>query len=329
MDDPKGRYDGTHARAMPAPRTVPTPEAVAALSLTADEQGGLVRWSQVIDAGFSTAQTRTLVRSGAWVRLRHGVLVRAEEAASAPPHFLDCAARWLSLPEDVVLSHDSAAVLQGFTLVDLPVQPVFTIVRDRRGALSSPRVGRLVERDLTSFRGMPITTRERTLADVLRGLSSREAAQALADEGARLGIARQEVVDVLHRQSGWPGVSQAREAWRWASALSESPLESRCRVWFRDGGLPAPEQQATISDSRGTFARVDFLFRAQRVVVEADGRVKYDDQATLWKEKRREDRIRDTGLEVVRATWSDGDDGGTSLVARVQRAFARAASRAA
>jgi very-short-patch-repair endonuclease len=76
-------------------------------------------------------------------------------------------------------------------------------------------------------------------------------------------------------------------------------------------------------------ARVDFLFRKQRTVVEADGRIKYDAPAVLWNEKLREDWLRDMGLEVVRATWADGDDRGASLVARVGRAFERSARWAA
>ena len=58
------------------------------------------------------------------------------------------------------------------------------------------------------------------------------------------------------------------------------------------------------------MARVDFLFRAQRVVVEFDGAVKYggpgtQGQLALVAEKRREDTIRRLGYVVVRLTWAD------------------------
>lgn len=54
------------------------------------------------------------------------------------------------------------------------------------------------------------------------------------------------------------------------------------------------------------------------MVGEFDGREKYgravrpgdDVREVLWREKRREDRIRATGLAVVRWVWSEIEDGG-------------------
>ena len=82
-----------------------------------------------------------------------------------------------------------------------------------------------------------------------------------------------------------------------------------------------------LDDQGREIARVDFLFRGQRTVCEADGRVKYDDPRALWRQKRREDQLREQGLEVVRATWADGADDGRALAERLRRAFARAAAR--
>ncbi|HLZ37488.1 MAG TPA: hypothetical protein VKP64_06940 [Mycobacteriales bacterium] len=38
---------------------------------------------------------------------------------------------------------------------------------------------------------------------------------------------------------------------------------------------------------------------------EADGRGKYDGRASLWAEKRRADRLRESRFEVVRRGWDD------------------------
>ena len=71
----------------------------------------------------------------------------------------------------------------------------------------------------------------------------------------------------------------------------------------------------------GSNAIVDFLLDDAPVVIEFDGRVKYgrgadeldpfgrrrSGQEVLWQEKRREDRLRELGYEVVRVVWSELD----------------------
>jgi hypothetical protein len=312
---------------MPTPRSLPEPGVLRALEALAAKQAGLFRWSQALDVGYTAAQVRTMVRVGQWRRVRHGVLAPAELVATAAPHFLECAARWFDVTEDVVFSHESAAVLHGFGLVEAPAEPVFTVARDRRGAVRRAGVGALPDAHRCLLLGLPVTTPERTLADVLRSSASELHAQEVADAAARLGLETDGVARVLEHQRGWPGIRQACRAWGSASVLSESPLESRCRVWFRHGGLSEPEQQVRVVTRDGQLVRLDFFFRQWRTVVEADGRVKYEDAGALWAEKRREDALRDLGLEVVRATWADHQDGGAALVQRIRRAMARAAAR--
>lgn len=65
---------------------------------------------------------------------------------------------------------------------------------------------------------------------------------------------------------------------------------------------------------------------AERIVVEFDGLVKYeaaDGRAALAPEKRREDRLRAAGYEVVRLTWADLD-----RPERIAMLIRQAASRA-
>lgn len=100
--------------------------------------------------------------------------------------------------------------------------------------------------------------------------------------------------------------------------------ESRLRFVCRVGGIEVIPQ-ATIRDEHGTFvARVDFVVKGTRVVLEFDGRVKYADGAgrALWDEKRREDRLRALGYLVLRVIWADLADPIT-LVARIRHAIVR------
>jgi very-short-patch-repair endonuclease len=89
-----------------------------------------------------------------------------------------------------------------------------------------------------------------------------------------------------------------------ARAGPESALESLARGVSIDAGLPELTPQVEIRTRLGTF-RVDLLDEENGVVLDADGKLKYDAPGALWSEKRREDALRDSGFEVVRFTMSD------------------------
>jgi len=90
----------------------------------------------------------------------------------------------------------------------------------------------------------------------------------------------------------------------YARAKVESPLESLARGVVVLAGLPEPTPQVWVRTREGDF-RVDLLDEANKVIIEADGKVKYASADDLWREKRREDALRDSGFEVVRFTFAD------------------------
>jgi Protein of unknown function (DUF559) len=106
-----------------------------------------------------------------------------------------------------------------------------------------------------------------------------------------------------------------------ASPLVESPLESLTRLCVAEAGLSDPELQAWIIGP-GWRYRVDVLWRAERVVVEADGRVKYTG-GELWKEKRRQERIERHGYRVVRVLWDDVAKRPAETAERIRAALRR------
>jgi hypothetical protein len=102
---------------------------------------------------------------------------------------------------------------------------------------------------------------------------------------------------------------------RFGETRAESPLESVSRANMRIIGCPAPELQVSFDDHAGHIGDVDFYWRGLRTVGEADGRVKYIDQAlragksaveVVVDEKTREDRIRALGERVSRWAWGVG-----------------------
>lgn len=127
-----------------------------------------------------------------------------------------------------------------------------------------------------------------------------------------------ELVAAVTGCAGWPGARMAREVAALASPLAESPLESLTRLCVLDARLPAPALQVPIVDpADGWNCRVDMLWAPQRVVLEADGRLKYTDRE-LWREKRRQHHLERLGYRVVRAIWDDVTTHPEELVKQVR-----------
>ena len=144
-----------------------------------------------------------------------------------------------------------------------------------------------------------------------------------ADAALHAGLV---TVEQLEGQVGncasWPRASRATSMLAFVDARSESVGESRTRLALAIGGIEVIPQ-VTITDDRGEFvARVDFLVAGTKIIVEFDGKVKYEsgDPDVLWREKKREDALRRLGYVVVRLTWADLERPGVA-VARVRTAL--------
>jgi hypothetical protein len=303
------------------------------------KQRGVFRRNQATGSGYSEAEVKRHIRSGAWIAVRHGIYTTREKHAEAQTtvlgvHLLAAAAAMLALGGDIVLSHESAAAFHGMHLLDeLPAEPQLTRHRAGGSAVMTAHGHHVASVPPEHrFAAGPVVSPARAVVDCLRTLRP-DAGFVTVESALRLGLDRNAVLDALATCAGWPGTAEARALALHAGPWSESPLESRARLWFWRQGLPQPSQQMWVARPAGSFvARVDFVWPEFRTVFEADGQVKYGDadeapddasRRTLWQEKLREDRLRDLGLEVVRGYWSDGEDEGAALAGRLRRAFVR------
>jgi hypothetical protein len=199
---------------------------------------------------------------------------------------------------------------------------------ERKGGYSRSgvtcHVANLPADHVTRRYGLPITTAARTVIDIARTSPFTDAVVVADSALYERHTSKAELGRVLARCAQWPGSTEAKAVVDFASGLAESALESCARVVFHERGLPPPELQVHVIGARGTLiARVDFMWRKYRVIVEADGLLKYDSGQTAIKELARDRLLREEGYEVVHFTWKELFTEPERVIKRIRDAFSR------
>ncbi|HEX6444588.1 MAG TPA: type IV toxin-antitoxin system AbiEi family antitoxin domain-containing protein [Streptosporangiales bacterium] len=309
-----------------------------ALATLANDAGGVFSRDRALALGVDDKELGRLVRRGDLVRLRRGAYTLArtyDEADAVGRHRLLVRAVQLALRERVVVSHVSAAVMHGLALwgVDLSRVHVTRLdggtPHDRAGV--EHHVGAVDLADVVLCDGVPTVSVARAVVECATTVGF-EPAVVLADSALHRGqVTCSDLLAKLDGMRSWPGAVTAGHVVSFADGLAESVGESRARVLFAQQGLPTPVLQREMYDARGELiGRVDFLFAAERTIVEFDGLIKYgrDGNASnaVVREKLREDALRELGYEIVRIVWADLAHPARTA-ARVRAASARARAR--
>jgi hypothetical protein len=240
-----------------------------------------------------------------------------------------------------VFCNQSAACLWNLPLVEVP-EEVETLVRPGPGGGRSRngirrRVGDLATCDVVSLHGLKATSLDQTIRDlaVLLPLTrSLPAVDRAAWFWEQSGRAPGEFGKSVRAQLGALSNTKQRRVHNVLAAAdskSGSPGESLSRAVMILAGLPEPELQAQHHDSQGLIGYTDFHWPEHGVVGEFDGWAKYSrgeylagrsPEDVLKAEKIREDRLRATGLTVVRWMWPEAKDG-TELLLKLRNAGIR------
>lgn len=299
------------------------------LSALSEARAGVFTAAEARACGFTSYAIRREVLAVRWKRLDHGVYVetaRWQRLGPLQKHQAKLFARLIVHEVGWCAARRSAALVHGLPCLGKPPEHPL-LVRDRvaptdRGSLRHERVSPLPSCDRTVVGGLLVTSLARTVVDVARAETFRSGV-VTADAALRRGLSVHDLHDVLTRCAGWPGIRKAQAVVAFADKRAETPLESVSRVAFHVLGVQAPVPQVEIWDA-GTFvARADFLWEAQRVVGEADGRGKYATADDFYREKLREQALRDLGFEVVRWDWGAAWRPVGALDVKLRRAFAR------
>jgi hypothetical protein len=279
---------------------------------------GIVTTADLHAAGVTPKEVRTAVRTGAWVRLRTGVFVTADDLAEVERtdrrHGLDALAVLASLDRPTaVLAGESAAWVLGLPQPHAATTTVQLADPDRYRTGRGWRMTRaaLPPGDVVRRGAYDLTSPARTLVDLARDRSEVDAVAAVDAALLREMVTGEQLAQALARQATVPGIPRAVRAVALADGRAESWLETKGRLeWDAAGLRPFIPQVELWQD--GEYVVVDGWDDQAALAVMMDGRLKYRDGAfgrtareEVWREKRAEDRLRAAGVRFVRLALPD------------------------
>lgn len=238
-----------------------------AIATLADRQHGVVTRAQLRALGFKESAIDRGVAAGRLHRLHRGVYAVGHRALSRHGRWM---AAVLACGQGAALSHASAAAL--WELRRAAPARIDVTVPTAGGRADRPirihRVATLRAHEATVKDAIPVTTPARTILDLaatlpaahLENVLNRMEFLRLADYPALAALARAHLGHHgAHKLLATLGRYDAE------ANLTRSDLEILFRQICKDHALPEPAVNTTVEGKE-----VDFLFRAQRLIVEAD-----------------------------------------------------------
>lgn len=301
-----------------------------ALEALAETQFGVVAHAQLLDLGLSRRMIDHRIRIGSLKSLHP----RTYAVSGSPPSWERdemAACLWSS----GLASHRSAARLWGLAGCDDDRIEVVTwdLQIVPRAGVAVHHTLRLPPEQMSRRANVPVTSVERTLLDLGAVVSPRRVGIAL-DDALRQGLTTLGDLDYcLFRTArrGRRGCAALRDLVRRREGVSNTPhsaLESMLFGLIGDSSLPTPEPQAEISDDNGRFvARVDFLYPAERLVIEAHSRKWHLADEASFRDQSRHNDLTSLGYRVLYVTWTDIVERPEETVRRIERALAEAGRR--
>ena len=274
------------------------------LARLAMRQHGVVAAGQLRHLGLSQNVVGKWARKGRLLRVHRGVYAVGHGRLTREGRWM---AAVLAYGPKAVLSHRSAGALWGLrsdnrarTDVSLPSRSA----RSRPG-IDVHRSGTLTRADCTIHDGIPCTTLARALLDLAEVVYPRDLERVI-EQAEVLRLFDLRVIDeVLARANGPRGAGVLRVvlAGLEQPALTDTELEERFLALCRAASLPRPGVNEWLDIDDLPAVKADFLWRAERLVIETDGWESHGTRAAFERDRRRDERLKLAGYEPLRFTW--------------------------
>ncbi|VXB81969.1 conserved hypothetical protein [Arthrobacter sp. 9AX] len=233
-----------------------------------------------------------------------------------------------SFEKPTVFARHSAASVWGVPTVGL--HPVQALTFKNDGGRSRAGVSRhfaaAADLKIVTRDGLLVTDRIRTVLDLAAYIPFAEAVVPMdhvlrPDKASRLpALTKNELEAGIGSAYSAAAGRKIRAVIEFADPASGSAGESLSRALIHVAGFEAPVLQQEIQDAAGLVGYTDFYWKRSKVVGEFDGEEKYakaeylrglTPSRAVVAEENRENRIRATGMNVVRWDWAELMETGT------------------
>ncbi|MBK6873471.1 MAG: DUF559 domain-containing protein [Kineosporiaceae bacterium] len=280
-------------------------------------QAGVFTAAQARDEGWTPDQIRHRLTRGGWQQIAG----RGLAALDGPVGPWQLAwATHLTWP-DVVPCRTLAGAMHGLPVhLEAPVDVYAPPGRRRASGIRVHRSPWTLD-EPTTVRGLPCTSLRTTALDCLATLDWPRALDLYAWLSTRDILTRDLILDVIRSGTGRHGVPQLLRLARVVRTGAVSAAEDLFHQILRRGGLAGWAAGQKVFDDVGLIGVVDVLFRAERVVVEIDGRRAHSDARVFQQDRERQNRLLAAGYLVLRFTWWDLTQRADSVVDQIRRAL--------
>jgi very-short-patch-repair endonuclease len=282
----------------------------AKIARIAGRAHGIVTRSELIAAGITPRQIKGRVERGALIPVHRGVFRAGHCAPSIEATYL---AAVKACGEKAVLAGLAAAHMLGLVRTrPARIEVIAPTYRRVWGIVT--RRDRLGPRESGRWRGVPITSVQRTLVDLAAVLEEDDLALAVHEADIRHHTTPDQIERVLSRRHNWPGARKLRRVIWGEVPVALSRLEKRFLERLKEASLPQPEMNSRID---GRY--VDCRWPKHRLTVELDS-YRYHRSRHVWEQDhQREREARARGDEFRRYTWRDVDEEPEPMLADLAR----------
>jgi Protein of unknown function (DUF559) len=300
-------------------------EATAAIRTLAERQHGVVAHWQLLELGAGMGLGLRRRRAGLLVQLHKGVYALGHRRLSREGEWM---AAVLACGRGAVLSHFSAGRHWGICGSYGPIE----VLRQSGGLTPEGHRGvrlhqtrRLEPYEITMEQGVPVVVMERVLLDLAGRTDAKRLERMFVQAYKRDDFSWPRLGRITTRRRGCKGVGKLRRIALEVDpeALeTKSPSEVDFLALWRDFDSSTPMVNVLIEGHL-----VDFLWPAQKVIVETDSWSYHGDHLAFEKDRQRDVELTAAGYDVHRTTYKMLERNPDPFLANVRRALrARTAS---